>query len=51
MKSYLYKRTLLCLFIAGCAVANENPVTLTIAVDTTPSATMTETLQPVYLVH
>lgn len=46
MKRYLYKCTLLCLFIAGCTVTNENPAQLTNATDTTPSGTMTETLQP-----
>jgi len=46
MKRYLYKYTLLCLFITGCTFANGNNTTLTVATATIPPVTMTETLQP-----
>lgn len=46
MNRYLHKCALLCLFIAGCAVANENTVTLTIVAEAAPSVPITETIQP-----
>ncbi|MBK9008608.1 MAG: hypothetical protein IPM31_16655 [Anaerolineae bacterium] len=46
MKRYWYRYTLLCLFIVGCAMANELPVTVTVTSATTPSSAMIGTLRP-----